>query len=175
MKPLLLVATLVLGACEPTWFSVKIEASEVCVVDMSVVFPPRDLATEMQATLSEDDLGINLSEAIDLDITVSSVVMTPTDGADLSFAEEVGIEIGSMDDPALPLVSLVQLRSGAEAPAGGLYGEPDTLVDVTAYIEASDVVFNFELTGELPELPVQAGMDLCLDVVAGYSETFGSD
>lgn len=169
--PLTLV---LLAACEPTWFSVKLEASEVCVVDMSVVFPPREVATEMQAMLTEDDLGVNLSDALELDISVANVAMAPNAaGADLGFAEEVGIQIGGMDDPALPLISLVSLRGGVEAPSGGLYGEPITPVDITAYIQASNVVFNFELAGELPEQPVAANMDLCLDVVAGYSETYG--
>ena len=164
---------LLTSACEPTWFALKVEASEVCVVDMQVVFPPRELATEMETSISEDDLGVNLSDALEIDIAVASVAMIPDVGGDLSFADQIGIKIGSMEDPTLPLMSLVELRGGGDAPAGGLYGEPDAHVDVSAYIQASDVVFNFNLEGQLPELPVAATMDLCLDVVAGYEKGGG--
>jgi hypothetical protein len=137
---------------------------------MSVIFPPRELSSEMETSIAEDDLGVELSEALEIDIEVSSVAMAPSDGADLGFAEQIGIEIASMDDPALPRVTLVELRAGLEAPEGGLYGEPEGRVDVTAYIQASNLIFNFELQGELPEVPVAATMDLCLDITASYSE-----
>lgn len=167
--PIIAVAVL-LSACEPTWFAVEVKASEVCIVDMSVIFPPRELSSEMETSIAEDDLGVELSEALEIDIEVSSVAMAPSDGADLGFAEQIGIEIASMDDPALPRVTLVELRAGLEAPEGGLYGEPEGRVDVTAYIQASNLIFNFELQGELPEVPVAATMDLCLDITASYSE-----
>lgn len=161
------------GACEPTWFAVEVQATEVCVVEMPVVFPPAALATEMETSITRDDLGLDIHEALDLDIAVSSAAMAPAAGADLDFADQIDIRIASLNDPELPLVPLVELSASDLAPEGGLYGEPEDRVDVTAYIQASDVVFELELAGGLPELPVAATLDLCLDITASYSETAG--
>ena len=168
-------AALFASGCEPTWFAVEIEATEVCVVDMPVVFPPAELTTSMQTSISQDDLGVNLSEAIDLEIEVASVAMAPAAQSDLRFAGEVNIRMASAEDATLPVVSLVKLSESELAPAGGLYGEPESRIDVTAYIQASDVVFEFELAGGLPKNAVPARMDLCVDITAGYSESVGEE
>ena len=178
-QPLLSILVLSLGillsACEMSYFAADVQASEVCVVDMTVSFPAvppvvgmSDVTTQLETTIGEDDLGIQLSDELELDVGVLSVALAPLTGvADLAFVEEIAVTVGA-EESDIPSTLVVQLTASDRIGNGGLYSEPEEAVDVTAHIRAGELVMDFDLSGELPDQAWEANIDLCLAADAGY-------
>jgi len=163
------------SACEMSYFAADIQASEVCVTNMAVAFPGvpaavgmGELATSLETSVGKEDLGIQLSEDLDVDVAVLSVGLAPRLGVtDLAFVNELAV-IVSAEESGLPSTLVVQLGAGDRMGDGALYAEPDDAVDVSAHIRAGELVMDFELSGELPETEWEANIDLCMSAGAGY-------
>jgi hypothetical protein len=170
--PLLAIAfaSALAAGCEPSFFAVHVEATEVCLVELGVAFPGLGPDAVLETSIVEDELGLPLVDGVELDIELSSVTLAPAGAMqDLTFIDRLSIELdGGDEESELPPLPLVELGPDHRVPGGALYGEPPGGVDVTAYVEAGELFLGFELAGDLPSEPWQATMDLCLDIEAAY-------
>lgn len=169
----LALASVLAAGCEANWFSARVEASEVCLTDMPIAFPPGTEGASFETALSEADLGFTVSDSLELEVAIGSVALTPDAGiTDFDFLETIGVGIGAPDE-SLPTVAIIELASADIRADGVLYAEPTEPVDVSAYIESGQVMFSFDIAGDLPEQFWAAKMELCLDVAATYAAGFG--
>ncbi len=180
MKPqipiAILLAALATTGCEAAYFSAEVTAQEVCIIDMATQFPPApgsgaELATVLQTSIGEDDLGVRLADELDIDVQVLSVAVAPRANiTDLSFVDSFSVSVGA-DGSVLPIIKVVDLTP-QNLEAGILYGEPSEAVDVTAHIRAGELQMDFELRGALPTQSWEANIDLCLSTQAKYTVPF---
>ena len=157
-----------------SYFAAEIESGEICIVDMAVEFPgvpaapSASIETELQTALGEDDLGIQLSEDLEIDVGVVSVALSPSAGiANLDFVDHMAITVGAAESP-IPNTLVVSLSKDDRLDDGALYAQPASAVDVSAHIRAGELVLDFAISGELPKASWQATTDLCLSAAAGY-------
>ena len=156
-----------------SYFAAEVEAQEVCIIDMGVAFPSRseapdgDFASVFETRVGEEDLGVRLSEDLEVDVQILSVAVAPlTNVDDLSFIDRMSVSVGA-DGSVIPPTLVVDMTAD-HLSGGALYGEPAEKVDVTAHIRAGELVMDFEIAGSLPETDWEANVDLCMSTRAKY-------
>jgi hypothetical protein len=146
--PALLLLALSTAACEPVLFSAEIEASEVCISGLEVYFPPSGELATTARPLSAEDLGAAIADQLDFEIDVLEIGLR-SDEKDLSTIEHIGINLTPTD------------------PAAALPNQP---VDITVYIESSEILFGFQVVDPTATAAWAGTMDLCVHTRGAFTQ-----
>jgi hypothetical protein len=157
--------------CDLPVLAVDLQVPALCVDGLDVAFPPggADLGLT-ERSLSIDDLAADLPDDVELDVAIISTGLIPDDGmGDLGFLDRLGIRMAPVE-PAdgLPEISLVELDRDDHEADGAMRAAPSDPIDIAAYLEETEVVFAFEIDGDLPAEAWRGHMDLCVQVRARY-------
>ena len=162
-----------LAGCDATYFSVEIDAQDVCVGNLVVPFLPSQLDGTFTETLSTSDLGFVLADGFDPRVEIFSFELTPIAGVeDLRFIESLLIQMAPESGAEeLPVFDLIRMSGTDSLEGGALYTEPEAIVDISTYIAEGELVLSMELAGESPETPWVASLDLCAHTSATYKKS----
>lgn len=165
-------ALLLFTACEPVYFSARVDVPEMCISGLKVTFPPMTAGATADNTLTADDIGLSELDTVDvdLDVDVLAVGLTPSAGvSDLGFLDTLKVKASSLDDGAeLPAVNVIEMDRGDHLGDGAMYAEQAQPVNIATYLRAGQVVFAVDLEGDLPQVEWSTELDLCVHASAGY-------
>ena len=168
LAPALLLQT----ACQPVYFSARVDVPEMCISGLEVSFPPGAAAATADNTLTADDIGLSELDPVNVDLSVNvlAVGLTPDAGVtDLGFLDTLRVKASSLDDSAeLPAISVIEMDRGDYLGDGAMYAEQAQPVNIATYLRAGQVAIAVDLEGDLPQVEWSTQLDLCVHAAAGY-------
>lgn len=170
-----LLATAVFASgCDPVLFSAEVDAPEICISGLRVPFPPSGYTGNTDHPISGESLGFPDSEDLELDVSVRSVGIAPTVGVDnLDFLDGLSVSAVPVDlNSDLDEVMLVEMSDADHVGDGSMYAEPEQPVNIADHLRGGDILFKFDLSGDLPDFVWETEMDLCVHAKASYTKPF---
>jgi hypothetical protein len=173
LSALALLPALGLAAgCDPVLFSAEVDAPEICISGLRVPFPPSGYTGSTDHPIAGEDLGFPDGDDFEIDVSVRSVGIIPTVGVDdLSFIDALSVRAVPAD-PASDLgdLMLVEMNDANHMNDGSMYAEPREPANIADHLRGGDVLFKFDLAGDLPDVLWETEMDLCVHAVARYEK-----
>lgn len=165
-----IVPVLVLGGCEPVYFSAKLDAPSVCLNGFAFSFAPSGTSAVSEDMMSGDDLGVPDWNDLELDVMVMGVALAPTAGvSDLGFVEALSVRAAPADQASdVPEIMVVDMDGADLMSDGRLYAEPESPVDIAPHLRGGDVVLKIDVAGDLPAGAWESDLDLCVHAKARY-------
>jgi hypothetical protein len=171
--PVLVPALALAAGCDPVLFSAELDAPEVCISGLEVPFPPSGYTGDTDRPINSGMLGVPQSKDFDLNIEVTSIRLAPTSGvSDLDFVHELRVSAVAAGPAAHrgDEVTLIEMDDSSRMDDGSMFAEPEVAPDIADLLMSGDVIFRFDLSGELPDDLWRANMDLCAHAVAQISQ-----